>query len=437
MPRRLRMLQIILLLLVSLITYGALVLPLALRPAALPLQPGDVAPTDFQAQEPKNYVSQVRTEALREAAESAVPDEYAPAAPSIARGQIEKLRAALQYITLVREDEYATPEQKAADIASLRDISIKPQTVEKILEFPAARWEGIYQESLSVLEQVMRGEIRDQDLESVERTIPSIVSLSLNEEQAAVVVELVTAFITPNSIYSKELTEANRKTARESVEPVIVSYKAGETIVSRGEIITAEQFEALQEFGFIEEPYPWQEYAGAGALVLMLSAFVNLYFSRRKMQFLYDGRSLVVIAMMFVLFIVSARAAIPNRAVLPYAFPLPAFGLLICTLFGMEAGVIFSLVISLLAPYALPNALDLIPYYLVSSLTGVMILGIARRVWTFFRAGMGIALAGVAMLVAFRLPVEFDQMDAIAYLQLPGAAVFNGLASASIALLLQ
>ena len=437
MSRRIRMLQIILLLLVSVITYGALVLPLALRPAALPLQPGDVAPTDFQAQETINYVSEVKTEDLRDAAEAAVADVYAPANPSIARVQLEKLRAALQYITLVREDEHATSEQKAADIASLRDISIKPQTIEQILQLPAARWEDIYQETLSVLEQVMRGAIRDKDLDSVQRTVPSLVSLSLNEEQAAVVVELVKAFITPNSIYSQELTEADRKSARESVEPFLVSYKAGEIIVPRGQIITEFQFEALQEFGFIEEPYPWQEYAGAGALVLMLAAFVNLYFSRRKIQFLYDGRSLVVIALMFVLFIVSARAAIPNRAVLPYAFPLAAFGLVISTLFGMEAGVIFSLVISLLVPYALPNALDLIPYYLISSLTGVMVLGIARRVWTFFRAGTGIALAGVAMLVAFRLAFEVDQLDAIAYLQLPGAAIFNGLASASIALLLQ
>ena len=435
MPRRIRMLQIILLLLVSIITYGALVLPLALRPAALPLQPGEVAPTDFQAPETINYISEVKTKELRDAAENAVPDAYAPAEPSIARGQIEKLRAALQYISLVREDEHATQAQKLADIASLSDISLNPQTVEIIIELPAPRWEAVSQEALSVLEQVMRGAIRDRDLETVQRTVPSLISLDFNEEQIALVADLVTALVIPNSIYSEELTESNRKSARESVEPFLVSYKAGEIIVPRGQIITAVQFEALQEFGFIEEPYPWQEYAGAGVLVLMLAAFVNLYFSRRKLQFLYDGRSLVVIALIFVLFIVSARAAIPNRAVFPYAFPLPALGLLIGTLFGMEAGVIFSLVISLLVPYSLPNTLDLIPYYLVSSLTGVMLLGTARRVWTFFRAGAAIAVAGIAMLLAFRVP--FTDTDGIGLLTLCGAAVFNGLASASIALLLQ
>jgi putative nucleotidyltransferase with HDIG domain len=412
-----------------------LVLPLALRPASLPLQPGEVAPNDFQAPESRRYISEVKTEEERFKAENAVAPVYASPDPSMARRQLDKLRDALRYITLVRTDEYSTTEQKIADISALNDVSLQPSTIEKIVELSSQRWDMIQQETSSVLEQVMRGAIREEDLETVRRTVPSLVSLALDEDEAALVAELVKAYIVPNSAYSAELTEAAKKSAREAVKPITKEYKQGETIVLRGEIITPAQFEALQIFSFVKEPDPWQDYAGAGALVFMLAVFVNLYFSRRKLQFLFDGRSLVVIALIFLLFVVSARMVIPNRTVLPYAFPLPAIGLLISTLFGMEAGVIFSLVISLLASYALPNALDLTPYYLVGSLTGVMVLGTARRVWTFFRAGMGIAIAGIAMLAAFRFP--FVQMDAIALVQLPGAAIFNGLASASIALLLQ
>ncbi len=434
-PRRIRTLQIILLSLASVISYGALVLPLAMRPAALPLQAGEVAPNDFQAPESIEYISEVRTEDARLAAENAVAPVYGSPDPSIARRQIERLRAALQYIALVRDDENSTPEQKASDIASLKDVSLNPQTIEQVIALTPARWDMIPQESLSVLEQVMRSAIRDQDLGSVRRTVPSLVSLALNEELAALVAELVTPFVTPNSVYSADLTDAAQKSAREAVQPIIESYKLGETIVLRGQIITPSQFEALQQFGFLQEPTPWQDYAGAGALVIMLAAFVNLYFSRRRLQFLFDARSLVLIALIFLLFIAGARFAIPNRTVVPYAFPLPAVGLLIATLFGVEAGVIFSLMISLLAAYSLPNTLDLTPYYLVSSLTGVLVLGTARRVWTFFRAGMAIAFAGIAMLLAFRVP--FTPTDGIGLLTLSSAAFFNGLASASIALLLQ
>ena len=434
-PARIRLFQITLLIVTSLISYGSLVVPELLLQTAVPLQPGDVSPSDFQAPRTHNYISEVRTGDARRAAEEDVVPVYAPPDPTIARGQIERLRAALEYIALVREDEHSTLEQKAADIASLTDVQLKPEIIESILALPAARWEAIQQESLSVLEQVMRRTIRDQELENTRRTIPSLVSLALNEEQAMLVAELVATFVVPNSLLSEELTETARQAARESVEPVIQDFKAGEIIVLRGQIITPVEFEALQEFELIEEARPWQNYLGAAALVVMIAMFVHLYFSRRHLPFQYEARSLILVALLFIVFIVSARLTIPNRTVLPYAFPLSALGLLIATLFGVEAGIVFSIALSILVPYNLPNALDLTPYYLLSSMTGVLVLGTARRVWTFFRAGMATALAGIITLLAFRYP--FVPMDAVALLQLPGAAIFSGLAACSIALLLQ
>jgi putative nucleotidyltransferase with HDIG domain len=434
-PARIRLFQIVLLAIVSIITYGALVLPELLLPTAVPLQPGDVSPSDFQAPQTREYISEVLTEQERLEAENAVAPVYAPPDPSIARGQIERLRATLQYITLVRQDEFATPEQKVADIAALKDTQLRRDTVDKILALPAARWDAIQQESLSVLEQVMRRSIRDYEIDGTRRIIPTLVSLALTEEQAVLVVELVSAFVVPNSLYSEELTADAKQTAREAVQPVVREYKAGEIIVLRGQIITPVEYEALQEFDLIVESSPWQTYAGAGALVLLAAAFVHLYFSSRRLPFQFEARSLILVALLFILFIVSARLIIPDRTIVPYAFPLAAMGLLLTTLFGVETGVVLSIVLAILVPYNLPNAFDLTPYYLLSSLCGVLVLGNARRVWTFFRAGMATALAGIAMLVAFRLP--FVQMDAIALLQLTGAAIFSGLAASSIALLLQ
>jgi len=434
-PTRIRTLQIILLALVSIISYGVLILPSLTGPAAISLQVGDVSPNDFQAPENIEYISTVRTEEARLAAENAVASVYAPSDQSIARKQLELLRAALDYITLVRGDENSTFEQKAADITSLVDVAIKTQTINQILNATPARWDSIQQESLSVLEQVMRRTIRDNEVDSVRRSIPSLVSLALTEDQAVIVVELVSAFVVPNSLYSADLTEAAKQSARDAVEPIIQQYKAGEIIVLRGQIIRSAQLEALQQLGLIEQTSPWQDYVGAGALVVALAALTTLYFSQRRLGFLFNARSLVIVALIFLVFVIGARVIIPNRTVLPYAYPLSAAGLLIATLFGIEAGIVISIPISLLIAYAMPNALDLMPYYLISSLVGVLVLGSARRVWTFFRAGMAVSLAGIIVLAAFRLP--FVEMDGVAMLQLTGASIFSGLASSSIALLLQ
>jgi membrane-associated HD superfamily phosphohydrolase len=370
-PARIRLFQVILLSVVSIIVYGALVLPELLLPTAVPLKPGNVSPNDFQAPPSLEYISEVRTEEARRAAEEGVEPVYAQPDPSIARRQIERLRAALQYITLVRADENSTPEQKVADITALSDVRLKPEIIESILALPAARWEAIQQEALSVLEQVMRPSIRDQELEAAQRTIPSLVSLALNEEQAALVVELVTAFVVPNSVYSEKLTEAARQSAREAVEPVIQEYKAGEIIVLRGQVITAAEFEALHQFGLIEEDNPWQDYVGAGALIVMLAAFINLYFSRRRLPFLFEPRSLILVALLFILFIVSARLIIPNRH-FAYAFRWRRSLVDRHPVWGGGRRCVFHCAGDPCA-IQLPNALDLTPYYLLSSLTGVLV----------------------------------------------------------------
>jgi len=434
-PTRIRLLQFILLILVGVISFGALVLPLVYSPAAIPLHPGDVAPNDYQAPQSLHYISDVRTEDAVLAAENAVAPIYASPDPSIARHQIERLRAAVQYITLIRNDENSTPEQKAADIAALNDVALKADTVQQIVALTPAHWDTIQQEALSVLEQVMRRSIREQDIETIRRSMPTLVSFSMDEEEIAMVTELAAAYVSANSLFNADATEAAKQSARDAVQPVTEEYKAGEIIVLRGQIVTSAQVEALQQFGLIEKASPWQGYAGTGALVIMVGAYVSLYLSRRRLAFVLDARSLVVIALIFLLFLVGARLTIPGRTVLPYAFPLPAAGLLIATFFGVEAGIVFALAIALLAPYALPNTLDLMPFYLITSLTGVLVLGSARRVWSFFRAGAAITGAGIAMLIAFRFP--FTEMDGVALLQLTGAAIIIGLASSSAALILQ
>ena len=191
-PARIRTLQLILLVLVSIISYGALVLPQALQPAASQIQVGEVSPNDYQAPENGRYPSDVRTEEQRDAAESTVQAVYGSPDPAVARRQIERLRAALQYITLVRSDLNASLQQKKDDIAALSDVTLPPQTVDQILALTPARWDPIQQEALNVLEQVMRRSIRDQEIDTVIRSIPSLVSLSLDETQASIISGLVT-----------------------------------------------------------------------------------------------------------------------------------------------------------------------------------------------------------------------------------------------------
>jgi hypothetical protein len=432
----LRTLRAFLLVSVSVVAFAALALPLSLRPSALPLQVGDVSPRIMQATNGMQYVSQVRTQDAQDRAEKAVLPVYTSPDPAIARKQIDQLNSILQNISLIRLDTTTTTDQKESVLAAQNGVTLNSDAAQQIIEMSDTRWSDVQQESVRVLEQVMRAPVRADNLDFVKKDISSLVSLTLNEQDVALVTQLVEGFVIPNSQYSQDLTTAAQQAARDAVQPVVQSYKAGETIVADGDIITPDKMEALQEFGLIQADQPVDTYLGVAALVISLAAFVGLYFYRRPhIKLLSDPRSLIVYAFIFLIFLITARLVVPNRTIIPYAYPLPAIGLLITSLFGMETGVITSLVICILAPYGLVNTLDLMPYYLLATLFGAVMVGPARRFWAFFRAGIAIAGAGIAMMLTYRLSTGF--IDLVGMATLAGAALFSGLASASLALLLQ
>ena len=430
-----RTLQILLLAAVSLVSFAALTLPIGSRPTTLALEVGVVAPTTLQAPRDIEYVSELRTEEARQAAERGVAPVYSSPDADIARQQIDRLNTTLQLITAIRDDTTNDSEKKKTDLASLSDIHLQPETIDFILLLSSSRWEVVRAEALRVLEQIMRRAIHEDDLETERASVPGLVSLTLSEQQAALVGELVSAFIVPNSVYSDQLTLAAREEARNSIEPVVQTYKTGERIVPAGEIITPADMEALEQLGMIQPGQRLEEMLGAAALIVLSAVFVPLYFyRRRRISVVHETRSLLIIAVVFVVFLVGARI-VSDRTLVPYAYPLQAAGLLLTALFGVETGIVISIPLCLLAAYGLSNTIDLTAYYLLSSLVGLLALGPARRFWGFARGALGVSLAGLAVLISYRL--TFLPTDWIGTLQLVGAVAFAGFASAAAALLLQ
>jgi cyclic-di-AMP phosphodiesterase PgpH len=432
---RLRFLQIILIVVVSLVSFTLLATPIGLRPTVQNVDAGDVAQNTYQSPRDIEYVSEIRTEEARKAAETAVQPVYSLPDPTIARQQIERLRTTLQNITAVREDELLTSTERRSKVVALSDIRLKIETIDYLLSITDSRWDAVQSESLRVLEATLRRAIYEDRLELAQAGVSSSVSLTFSEQQAALVTELVTAFVIPNSFFSQELTDAARLAAREAVKPIVKTYKTGETIISAGEIITPADMEAFQQLGIIRPSQNWQDMLGAAATIMVSAVLVPLYFLRRKRTAVVnDPRTLIVIAFIFVIFLAGARL-FADRTLAPYGYPLQAAGLLLATLFGLEVGLVFVIPLSIIAAYGLPNSLDLTPFYLFSSLIGLLALGPARRIWGFVRAGIAISLTGLAMLIAFRLP--FYQPDWLGVVQFVGAVAFAGFASASVTLLLQ
>jgi cyclic-di-AMP phosphodiesterase PgpH len=420
---------------ISILAYIAIIQPWSLRQMSLSLSVGDVAQQDLRAPRNSQYTSIVLTEAARAEAERAVAPVYLPPDTAIARAQSETLYTILASISTIRMDPEATPDLKKNALNSIQGLILQPASQTVLLDITDLRWAMVQAEALKVLEQAMQNPVRTENLDSVQQNLPSLVGLTLTEKEAMLVVEIVSPLVVANSFYSPELTDTARRIASEAIVPVTRSFIAGQTIVRRGQVISEADLEALTNLGLVQPQNIAFNYLGSAVLVLLSAVFTVLYFSRRKHDAFSDLRSLTLLAMLFIIFLVGARISNPNRTIVPYIFPIPAFALLVSALFGMEYGLVFGLLISVLAAYGMPDALGLMPYYTLTSLIGVLALGQGRRVGQFLYAAVVIAVAGIAIVIAYRLP--FTDMDWIGLATLMGAAAFCGIASTSIALPLQ
>lgn len=434
-PRSIRILQSSLIVIVGLASFGILISPVGLSPTLQTVGEGDVAQSTIQSPRDIEYVSEIRTEEARKAAESAVQPVYSSPDPAIARGQIERLRTSLQNITSIRDNTEATNEAMRADLLALSDLRLKEETVDYLISISDTRWDAVQAEAVRVMEQVMRRAVYEDRVQVAQAGISSFVSLTFNEQQSELVTELVAPFVVPNSFFSQELTDAEKQAARDAVLPIVQTYKTGETIVPAGEIITPADMEAFQQMGMIRPGQRWEDIAAAAAMVLLCGVFVPIYFYRRpRAGLLNDSKNLFVISLIFILFLAGARL-FAERTLAPYGYPIQAAALLLTALFSIEVGLVFAIPLSILAAFGLPNSYDLIPYYMFSSLMGLLALGPARRFWGYARAGFAISLSGAAALLAFRIPLI--TLDWLGILQYIGVIAFAGFSSASIALLLQ
>lgn len=429
------LLAFLLLVAIAVVLVSILVLPHPFEATTLALKEGQVASEDISAPYAATYVSDVRTENARAVAERNVSPQFSLPDPSITRKQINVLRKLLDEVELARTRNDLSVAEKTELLVSTVGVLLEDRSIEQLLMFSDVRWQSVRIEALRVLEVVMRSSVRDENLEIKMVSLPQEVSLALTEDQASAVVALVTPYIVPNSFFNPQQTDLARQNARANISPVSQTYVRGELIVQRGRILGASDIEALEFFSLIASQNDLEKAISASAIVSALTTLAGFYFIRRKPAFYYDKRSLFLIGCLLLLFTLAGRWVIPDRVVLPYVLPLPAFGLLIATLFGSGAGMIFSIILALVAPFGLNHTPGLAEFYLFSSLVGVLALGKGYRIGSFVWAGLFGSLAGIVIIIAYRLPS--GMLDWVGFATLAGASLLNGVASASLALLMQ
>ena len=174
----------IVLLAILLVASVSAVLLLRLVPDSLDIELGEPAPRSLLAPRAITYISNYLTEKQRAEAAAQVAPVYTPPDAEVVRRQLAQARGITDYLTAVRSDPYLTPDGRRQTIEAISQLSLTPSAINAILSLDNASWKAVADDVNSVLEQIMRTEIRTSDLADVRRRVPALVAVNVDPAES-------------------------------------------------------------------------------------------------------------------------------------------------------------------------------------------------------------------------------------------------------------
>jgi putative nucleotidyltransferase with HDIG domain len=402
------------------------ILAAPIMPGQISLKVGDVAADDIRAPRSVSFFPDSKTAAARSAAASAVQAEYAPIAP-IADIKARQLAA---YDALVAEVSSVLSRRDAGDLApgessaeTLRNMvaDLTMSQAEQLASMPLKQWQPVAQAGRTVLEAVYAGAVKEDDLSNVRQQVRNNITEDLPQQDRELAGDLAAGKVAPTMQVSEAATKQARDEAAAAVRPVSVDVAAGEVVVRDGARVTTEQLEALSALGLTNTGANAPVNAGNALIAMMMAGLLVSFLWRFEPEVWYRNRSLLLFVLALVVTGIALRIA-ADRTLWAYVVPASATILLIGLLLGGPAGAAITVALSVLAGVMNQNALEPAVYVLAGGVVSLLATVRAERLNAFVRAGVLLALANIAVIVAFGL---LEQRDVAALLQGTGAGAVN------------
>ncbi len=396
---------------------------------------GSRSPKTIVAPRGVTYNSDVLTQEAREKARRSVQPIYNVPESRVVRRQLARAQEVVSYITLVRNDPYATPAQKAAWLQAIPDLSLTEEEAQEALELSDKEWQAATAEAYRILSIIMRREIREGEVSKAQRTAPSLISLDLSDKEADVALMLVNGLIAPNTFYNEEETKKAQDEAAQEVKPINRTIAAGEIILREGDTVTQLDIEALGALGLLQQRRTWRDYLVALILAVLFVSILIAFATLRRRNFWSETLPVLLLAIVFSGFVLLAKAMLPMHTLLPYLFPLASMSMLIGSLIDIPIAVLASALLAILAGRFSAGNSEIMAYLFLEGVVGALALGKAERLNSFVRAGLWIITANLLLLLAFRLP-QAGALDNQGLTELALAGTINGVFASSFTLVI-
>jgi len=250
--------------------------------------------------------------------------------------------------------------------------------------------------------------------------------------------KIAAMLIRPNVTFNKRETEVRKELARKSVKPIYFKVKRGEMLVREGERISPEHLVKLAEQNrFLRQREVLARTPAMAVLVCFLLASIYLFGLHKDRpgkaalkDLLLNALALLAVFLVVIAsnFVASEIAQAFNfftpRAFL-YAIPVAAGAMLICVFQGILSAVSFSLIISVLASFALGSRVEFFVYFFLCSLVAAHGVKNCRERGIFIKSGVMVGASG--MILALCIEALHGSLHSVETLLSCASALLGGI----------
>ena len=386
-------------------------LPLVLQAPPVGLSEGEPSPRTFRANRTVQFVDEAATQLARQQAAASVEPVtvFDPSVVAEARGDVSSV------FEEVRDARPLHSEEPTAVVESLSSQFPQYETVwlEALLEADEADFGRAQRAAEQLATTVLARRFAAEELDAVIVQLrESADSLPLGRPVREAVGGIVELSVRPTLSVDDSATEAARTAAAESVAPTVIIKLAGENIVQRGEIVTAEHLEIIRRLGLLDQAGSLISLATLVLLAGIAAAASVAYIWRFDQEVFDNTRDMTLIAVLVVGAVWVTRAILwffPEVSV--YLLPVPLTAMLATVLINPRIGLLTAVITAVggvLLGFA--GGSSMVAMLVWSTLSVVAMSFMTERSRLFyvglFLVGSGASLASLATLAAGSPPSE-------------------------------
>ena len=392
------------------------------------LRAGDVAPNTLYAPHNISFPNSTATDQLRQRASAMVTEKYRTdlrPQQTAARRAEATLRGA-QNLASTTSGGITTH----AVNTLVRDAggAISPAVALRLLSLSPANLAAVHTLVTQALLVATGQPIYAAQLDNL-RATPPFPATPTDSSVRSVAAQIYAAFLQPNQFPDSTLTEAARRQAAAQVRPVMTTYRRGQMIVQRGDVVDDTAMTALRAANMTESNVSWQLLIADLLICVVVSGFLHGYLVSARSPILLRPRQILMLDVLFLSALLAEAFLLQSSDLLPFIFPAATLSMLLTVLLNAELSMVAIAVWAVLAGWYLGGSFEDATYYLVTGLVGALLVRQVRRSSEFFVAGLGVTALGLATILAFRLLDQgYDWLGLSTYAA--ATAISGGLAAA-------